>query len=748
MGRRCVYAATVSLLAAVCFPLSQAFAIFEKGDNWPWKVKVHSWQEADMQQKLGDCWYLNVGPTGIRAQITHENPCYFTVRYVFAKSPADGKIKPDDIIVGANGKMLERPHQFGRLRVAGWDGPLVDMAELIEDSQGKDGKLDLMVWPGGKKGDQKTVTIQIKPVGRFSPTYPFDCPRSEKLVEELCDFLVTQYEREGGFHKNVHTHSHCVLALMASGNKKYDSLIKKVMAGYANKRYDPNQEAGFPCWGWGYDGIVMGEYYLRTKDKSLLPAMKSLAECYELAQDWRNGGNSHKPFPAIEQRIAAGGPKGYGPMAGPGALAMLAMSLFKEGGLFYSERAYERTHQSYLQAAAADRVNIVYTFPAWTHAVIEVKDASRGKSGKGIGYLCQDGMKNIGEYTITWPTQDDPRWKPTDWVAAEADKNAVFEAGNNSRMVVRTMTLPEPEGPYKTTRFCSEAPVGLGALAHIIGNRETQSWQWLGQHCAMSCALGPREWLQGHASSSMHQLWVALGAARADEKAFRSFLDQVKWWFIMQECHDGGYFILPDRDRDTNGDPHYGARNLPTANAAIIFALPRHSLQITGADSSAPVTATRPGAKSRTAVSTQKPVLRKARKLPTERIASLDKALQNTLVKMSEGGELKPVPVILSKTRAKIWLAKAGSDGTLTFQLIDGDQTAEFKMEELTTGDRVSLSVLVATLLATSKDAQAMAGVYMEAIGRVTDADSYYEKAGKESCQKFEKLFTEKEAGE
>ncbi|MEO0476529.1 MAG: DUF6288 domain-containing protein, partial [Planctomycetota bacterium] len=118
--------------------------------------------------------------------------------------------------------------------------------------------------------------IQIKPVGKFSKTFPYNCERSDKLMLELCDFLVQEYDREGKFGR-PHAHGAAILALMASGENKYSKIIRQVMSGYERKRYDPENGGGFPTWGWGYDGVVMGEYYLLTKDKSLVPAMESLA---------------------------------------------------------------------------------------------------------------------------------------------------------------------------------------------------------------------------------------------------------------------------------------------------------------------------------------------------------------------------------------------------------------------------------------------------------------------------------------
>lgn len=49
---------------------------------------------------------MNVGPTGLRARITHEHPAYFTIKFVFDKSPGSGKIEAGDIVVGANGKIM------------------------------------------------------------------------------------------------------------------------------------------------------------------------------------------------------------------------------------------------------------------------------------------------------------------------------------------------------------------------------------------------------------------------------------------------------------------------------------------------------------------------------------------------------------------------------------------------------------------------------------------------------------------
>lgn len=706
---------TLWLLIPSLFPAS---AVNEKGD-WPWNLKLHGWHDREVAEDLGVGWFLNVGPTGLRARITHEHPEFLTVKYVFKDSPAAGLIEIDDIIVGANGKRLTVPHKFGRRGIAGWEGPMLGMSELIEDSQGKDGKLELMVWPGGLKAEEKTVTVEIEAVGRFSETYPFNCPRSDKLLDDLCEFLADEYKRAGKFEKMTHTHSSSVLALMAGGGTKHERLVREIMSGYGDKRYDSTHSAGFPAWGQVHDGIVMGEYYLLTGDRSLLPAMESLATCLNDSVWPQTGGLSHKPFAAIQRRMAEGGPKGYGAMAMPAGLGMVALSLFKEAGLEHAEPSYNRLHQAFLSSVGQNGA-IDYGFKDWDHAVIELSDpkGSPKNSPLGIGFECLEGMDGIGDYEITWPTKADPRYRPTDWLDKERESNRVFDRGGGSRLVVRTMVPGEPTKAYKWEgkSFRHHGRSGVGALAHSIGNRDNESWGYLSKLMATGCAKSYRELLDGHASTHMHVLWGSLGAALADEDDFREYLDYIKWWLIMAETHNGGYVILPGRDYAST-DHVYGTRNFPTACAALILSVKDQRLQITGAGRGSHAGDAEGGK-------------RVARKLSEGKLQLLNESLKMALAELSHGGELARVPVGLSKASSDVWLAKAGGDGLLVFQAMKGEKQASFSFDDLTVNDHAELSVLVAGLRGTNLEAQAMAGIYLEVTGRTELADRFYAKAG------------------
>jgi hypothetical protein len=132
---------------------------------------------------------------------------------------------------------------------------------------------------------------------------------------------------------------------------------------------------------------------------------------------------------------------------------------------------------------------------------------------------------------------------------------------------------------------------------------------------------------------------------------------------------------------------------------------------------------------------------RKARPVSKDNLAALNKSLLDSLVKLSDSGGLKEMPLYISPTKARVWLKGAAQDGTLTFSQVGGAKTVDFKWGQLAQSDHTTLAILLSALSPDSNDAKAMAAVYMESIGKVEEADKYFEKAGPEAKAKFEKLF-------
>jgi hypothetical protein len=123
-------------------------------------------------------------------------------------------------------------------------------------------------------------------------------------------------------------------------------------------------------------------------------------------------------------------------------------------------------------------------------------------------------------------------------------------------------------------------------------------------------------------------------------------------------------------------------------------------------------------------------------KLSDEQKGKLTGVIQSTLIEMSEKGELKQQTLTLSITKAKVWLAKVSSD-TFTFQLIKGKKQASFKFDSLVASDYVVLSRLIAVLRPSSQEAQALAGLSVNASGNKRLASKYFRKTSTDAVQKI-----------
>ena len=141
-------------------------------------------------------------------------------------------LKIGDVIYGVNGKALT-PIDWSSS--AGRRGAFRDLGLAIEDSEAnRKGLLKLMVRRGVKgKG---VIEIQLPPdAGGFGPTYPFNCPKSKKYFDSICNYLLAT-EKNGTWPAQCGNLGSSVigLALMGHGDKKYMSAAKRSADARAN----------------------------------------------------------------------------------------------------------------------------------------------------------------------------------------------------------------------------------------------------------------------------------------------------------------------------------------------------------------------------------------------------------------------------------------------------------------------------------------------------------------------------------
>jgi hypothetical protein len=215
---------------------------------------------------------ISVGVTGMIVTVTSsrddpkqakaDTPHVVTVTEVLPETPADGNLQPGDIIESVNGislKVVDPRHILG---------------EQINVSEGRSGKMTFAV---RRHGETETVAIQLDPIGSYSRTFPINCKKSKTIVDQTASFILENGGPEDGITGNLEA-----LFLMSTGEAKYMPVVEKYAVDLAGKPHPTS------TWFIGYSGIFLGEYYLATGDKRVLPAIK--ARCDQLAAgQWFNG---------------------------------------------------------------------------------------------------------------------------------------------------------------------------------------------------------------------------------------------------------------------------------------------------------------------------------------------------------------------------------------------------------------------------------------------------------------------------
>ena len=335
--------AIIGAVLAMSLAASTVMAQVAYGGREPWNQRAESGPDAKVPG-----WFYNLGLTGIRAESVADEPKALLVKYVFPTTPASKVIKVDDKIIGAGGKLFQHGHRNGYgMEIFGADGPVAELAEALETCQGKSGtgKLPLRV----KRG-KETINVDLdigRNYGAYAATYPAACPKSEKILKELLDYLSKHQKEEGSFGDPVHN-TFSALAMLGSGEKRYLPAVERNLQFLCKSiRSTADEDRKYGLMNWTYMGtaIVLSEYYLITKKDWALPELEKIRDLLEAGQyldmsqinpkvkqthpdDYpkgpaqAHGGWGHNP-----------GFEGYGPIAMLTAQGALSFSLMQRCGI-------------------------------------------------------------------------------------------------------------------------------------------------------------------------------------------------------------------------------------------------------------------------------------------------------------------------------------------------------------------------------------------------------------------------------
>lgn len=307
----------------------------------PWSQRADSGPDAEVPG-----WYYNLGLTGIRAELVADEPKALLVKYVLPKTPARKGIEIDDLIIGVDGKKFRKPHLNGYGKeVFGAQGPIEELAEALEACQGESGKLSLMVKRDGETMDTE-LDIGTK-YGSYAKTFPDDCPKSEKILKELLDYIAEQQDKSGSYGDPVHN-TFSALALLGSGERKYFTDVERNLRHLCEligSTAEGVRQDGLMNWTYMGTAIVLSEYYLITKKSWALKELEKIRDIlYEgqyldMSQINPKVKESHPDsYPTNPKQSHGGwghnpGFEGYGPIAMITAQGALSFALMERCGI-------------------------------------------------------------------------------------------------------------------------------------------------------------------------------------------------------------------------------------------------------------------------------------------------------------------------------------------------------------------------------------------------------------------------------
>ena len=240
------------------------------------------------------------------------------ITQVAAGSPADGVLAVGDVILGVSGQPFSRDPR----------GELGEALTAAESEPGG-GKLSLIRWRAGRSGD---VALKLPVLGTYSATAPYDCPKSERILERGCEALAKRVA-DPSYRQNPITRSLNALALLASGEPEYVRLVRKEAQWAAEFSAD-----SFQTWYYGYVIMLLAEYVMATGDESVLPGLRRLT--LEAANGQSVVGSWGHRFAQADGRLG-----GYGMMNSPGLPLTTALVLARAAGVREPavDRAIERS---------------------------------------------------------------------------------------------------------------------------------------------------------------------------------------------------------------------------------------------------------------------------------------------------------------------------------------------------------------------------------------------------------------------
>jgi hypothetical protein len=295
-------------------------------------------------------------------------------------SPAEGKVFPGDVLLGVAGKHFvvggdinrevgdalikaEEASGKGLLELHLWrdrnwvkraapkDVFGVDVDKLFKEAAADAN--EIYEWQGDAEktaavknlsfdkfpidGIKTNLTLQLRVMGTYSETSPWDCPVVKKVREDAWKVLAEDVKASK--KKKGRVDWPTVLALVASGEPEYVQLAKQWVH---TQSFETNMNArvsidniyrGSQSWNHGFDGLEMAIYYHATGDTFVLPEVRKWAIRAAMGQSGGGSWGHTFAFPEFNGGMLHGCNPGYGGMNNAGTRCFFLLTLARKAGI-------------------------------------------------------------------------------------------------------------------------------------------------------------------------------------------------------------------------------------------------------------------------------------------------------------------------------------------------------------------------------------------------------------------------------
>jgi Family of unknown function (DUF6288)/Beta-galactosidase jelly roll domain len=410
---------------------------------------------------------MHLGPTGLWGIPAGQN---IWVKVIEPNSPAAGKILPEDVIYGANGKGFPAARDVR-----------YSFAMAITEAETKElgGTMTLHV---RRENKLIQVPIQLKVMGSYSSTTPFNCEKSKNIIAGAEEYMRKGLRPEkglpydGGYMFGPWNDS--VLFLLASGNPEMQGLVRRYIRK-TTKDLDAwkswNQERGLELtyngWGIAYFKMLYAEYYHRTGDPTVLPYLED--------NYFNRGPNPNKAQPGGEVKPQTEDrwswppiqPTGYGTHPNGQMVGTMGNILASEAGL------------------NINKAKIVYDLK-----YLYIKRAEYGHVAYN-GY----GAQPIERRQVEEPLEITPENKA--------------------------------DGSYSSMNG------KLGAAAALFSM--VTGYEKAVDMCSIRCVYAFNHTNRGHGGIWFNGFWTPIGAYHAGPEKFTEFMKKQQWWRELYRDHTG-----------------------------------------------------------------------------------------------------------------------------------------------------------------------------------------------------------------